>query len=476
MSKLYVFGIGGTGSRVLKALTMLLASGVHCEADTIVPIIIDPDDSAADKTRTVEAMNRYMAIREKLTFADSNKNKFFATELQKVDGMQNFTFPLQNTRDCKFRDFISYTELNKENQALVSLLFSEKNLESDMKVGFKGNPNIGSVVLNQFKDSQQYKDFANGFAQGDRIFIISSIFGGTGASGFPLLLKSIRSDKDSAANKLIRESYIGAVTVLPYFNVSEDANSGVDSSTFISKTKSALAYYEHNISKNGNINALYYIGDNIPASYENCDGGSGQRNKAHFVELCSALAILNFAATKDTDLAQGTQHFEYGLNTDDDAIENILFGQLGPESKAALQKPLTQFLLMNKYLLHECENEYTHQPWALDTQLDANFFVSDYYRTFTEFLAFYHEWLNEMAFNTRAFKPFNVDRVKPLFDMVEGQSPKKMSRTISSEYALFDSVLNGSFKNWNKVSTREQKFVELFFRATEELVNKKYNM
>ena len=50
MSKLYVFGIGGTGSRVLKALTMLLSSGVECAADTIVPIIIDPDDSAADKT------------------------------------------------------------------------------------------------------------------------------------------------------------------------------------------------------------------------------------------------------------------------------------------------------------------------------------------------------------------------------------------------------------------------------------------
>lgn len=66
MSKLYVFGIGGTGSRVLKALTMLLSSGVECAADTIVPIIIDPDDSAADKTRAVAAMNRYMSVRSKL--------------------------------------------------------------------------------------------------------------------------------------------------------------------------------------------------------------------------------------------------------------------------------------------------------------------------------------------------------------------------------------------------------------------------
>lgn len=39
MSKLYVFGIGGTGARVLKSLSFLLASGVACKSDSIVPII-----------------------------------------------------------------------------------------------------------------------------------------------------------------------------------------------------------------------------------------------------------------------------------------------------------------------------------------------------------------------------------------------------------------------------------------------------
>lgn len=247
MSKLYVFGIGGTGSRVLRSLTMLLASGVECKADTIVPIIIDPDDSGADKTRTIDLMNQYMAIRGKLEFNVNNTNRFFKTEIIPVDGMTNFIFPLQNTRNCRFKDFIASSQLDKESMALVNMLFSEKNLNSDMKVGFKGNPNIGSVVLNQFSGSQHYKNFANGFEQGDRVFIISSIFGGTGASGFPLLLKTIRTDKSSQAWSIISRSKIGAVTVLPYFNVTEDDNSGVDSATFISKTKSALSYYEKNI-------------------------------------------------------------------------------------------------------------------------------------------------------------------------------------------------------------------------------------
>ena len=46
--KLYLFGIGGTGSRVIKSLIMLAAAGVRMDADAIVPIIVDPDFANAD--------------------------------------------------------------------------------------------------------------------------------------------------------------------------------------------------------------------------------------------------------------------------------------------------------------------------------------------------------------------------------------------------------------------------------------------
>ena len=54
MGKLFLFGIGGTVSRVLRSLTMLLASGVKIDADEIVPIIIDADHANKDLTRTIE--------------------------------------------------------------------------------------------------------------------------------------------------------------------------------------------------------------------------------------------------------------------------------------------------------------------------------------------------------------------------------------------------------------------------------------
>lgn len=69
MAKLYVFGIGGTGARVLRSFTMMMAAGVTIGADEVVPVIIDPDASNADLTRTVALMNIYRSIRSSLSFS-----------------------------------------------------------------------------------------------------------------------------------------------------------------------------------------------------------------------------------------------------------------------------------------------------------------------------------------------------------------------------------------------------------------------
>lgn len=478
MAKLYVFGIGGTGSRTLRALTMMLASGVECEFDTIVPVIIDPDASAADMSRTVDAMTRYMTVRKSLDFNSANENQFFKTEICPIQDMSSFKLMLENTENVTFRDYMKTNQMDTPSRALINMLFSQANLESDMVVGFKGNPNIGSVVLNQFSTSDAYKAFSNNFEEGDRIFIISSIFGGTGASGFPLLLKTLRNDKTSQHWNYIQKSKIGAVSVLPYFSVEQDDNSGVDSSTFYSKTKSALAYYDRNITGNDSVNALFYIGDSTPASYKNHDGGSEQRNNAHMVEVFAALSILKFAATPDSELEGKTQTFEYGIDTDDEDIRQVVFKDLGPETQSLIRKPLTMFLLMNKYLRNALSSQYKHQPWAMDCGFDENFFTSQYYEDLVKFQDAYLEWLQELDENKRSFKPFNENRISPLFDLVNGQKAHKLFSPPdlwTSNYALMDSYLNSNWSEWNKTATKEQKFIELFYRATEELTLQKYN-
>ena len=63
MSKLFLFASGVTGSRVVKSLTMLMASGVQLSGvSEVIPIIIDPDSSNGDLTRTVDILKEYKSI------------------------------------------------------------------------------------------------------------------------------------------------------------------------------------------------------------------------------------------------------------------------------------------------------------------------------------------------------------------------------------------------------------------------------
>jgi hypothetical protein len=146
--------------------------------------------------------------------------------------------------------------MDRHDADIVNLLFSKENLEANLNVGFKGNPNMGSIVLNQFTDSEAFKIFGQSFNQDDSIFIINSIFGGTGAAGYPLLLKLLRSGAARIPNKeVIKDSLIGAITYLPYFKLKDGE---IKSQSFLGKAKAALDYYNRTIINSKQINAQYF--------------------------------------------------------------------------------------------------------------------------------------------------------------------------------------------------------------------------
>ena len=484
--KLFLFGIGGTGSRVVKSLVMLAASGVNIQAKAIVPIIIDPDFANADLTRTIELIKTYAAVRKSLDFNASYDNQFFKTDFQDV--VDGFRLKLRDTKNKKFREFIQYDTLNKDNQAFASMLFSKENLESDMEVGFKGNPNIGSVVLNQFTDSEDFISFAAAFNPGDRVFIVSSIFGGTGASGFPLILKNIRSIANDLPNcQAIKNTPIGAITVLPYFAVQPDENSKINSSTFIGKTKAALHYYEKNVTgDNSSINVLYYIGDDRNKQYPNEEGGQTQRNNAHIVEFASALSIVDFAGIDDNDTsmfcaqdangrvyAPSPKFKEFGIDNDS---SNILFTDLSRDTREIVCAPMTQFVLTAKYIKEHLADALP-LPWAKDNNINGTFLKSSFISDFKTVSQAYLEWLDEMKDNNRGFEPFKTDiKGHELFSIVENIRPSKVKSLkgfLKKGYDLFDAFLDSKHKSLPKCSL-QQKFTELFFLVTRNLVNEKY--
>lgn len=474
MSKIYVFGIGGTGSRVLRSLTMMLASGVKLGVDKVVPIIIDPDNANADLTRAVALMNNYSDIRKNLKFAEGAKSSFYKTEIECI--LKNYTLPFQNIGDKSFETFIDMANLSREDQAFTRMLFSQHNLQSKMDVGFKGNPNIGSVVLNQIFESDGFETFANSFGQGDKIFIISSIFGGTGAAGFPMLLKTLRTSDWFNNKDIINKSNIGAITILPYFKVSSDQeeNNEINSSTFISKAKSALSYYQKNISENNQIDALYFLADTPTKVYKYSVGGNTQKNDAHLIEFMAASAIVDFSfkENRPADEPIQTENYELGIR---DLNGDVNFTDFYDELTDYLYMPLTQFALMTNAL--KDDYAFLKDTLAATKPISSDLYGSSFMKHLKNFGTAYQDWLSEMARNDRPLQLFNLNCGSKPFDVVNGIQEKKKFFALNKDYNLFHDRLGKKGDEAKKFvkDSNPSFFLEMFSRATESLITEKLN-
>jgi len=492
MAKLYVFAIGGTGSRVLRALTLMMASGVQLDHgfDTIVPIIIDPDSANGDLERTTDLLTKYQKIKNRV----GETSNLFKTEIKTLRNLSdnnsnsvanNFIFKISGTASQSFESFISYHALEENSHSLIELLYTPEELNSSMEVGFKGKPNIGSVVLNQIIENEGYNMFANKFDEGDAIFIISSIFGGTGAAGFPLLLKNLRTENPNIPHShLISNSKIGAISYLPYFKItppSEEERQTIDSSTFMGKAKAALYYYEHAVFKSNQLNGFYYLGDHSQNDYPHNDGKADQKNKAHFLELAGAMAIVDFVKelpnheTKEKEAIASTNK-EFGIG---EVSSSIKFQHLGSDLTDNLRFSLSQFSLIERFLdVALNKNLDSKTTWVKEGEFGrSEFFKKDFYkREFQPFLYYYREWLDEMAANHVAFNPFrrNVDH-DDLLNLINGFEQKNGFFKNQTNGKILTKELNKAYKDLQKGSSQEFNFIELFNQATHNVVNQILN-
>ena len=482
MSKIYVFGIGGTGARVIRSLTMLLASGVKLgeNIDTVIPVIIDQDRSNGDLTRTIALLKTYKSLHDQLKFGRNSKSEFFKTNIDDLN--TSFRMQVADVADIK------YLNLDTRNKALVSLLFSKKNLEARMDVGFKGNPNMGSVVLNNFSTEadNDLGSILESFQSGDKIFIISSIFGGTGAAGFPLLLKTLRQAQSSQlpSAALVANAPIGAITVLPYFGVQHDEDSEINMDSFMSKAKAALSYYRDNL----NTDVLYYISDKLSKNYDNHEGDSAQRNNAHFVEMVAALSIIDFC--KNNVQHDGSKSFkEFGFNEDKPVVS---IRTLADSTRALVGKPLISMFIFEKFYKEHLKNTWEN-AWAKDFsyadddnegKMDSTVMSHDFFVKLTKFLKdFDNEWLREMANNSRAFKPFNLETSgENIFNSIDGYEPKKTgfwgkltSKNLDG-YEAIDNAIADISNDLHKKLPMYDYFMDVHWQAINKVLKSKFGI
>ena len=486
MAKLYVFSIGGTGSRVLKSLSMLLATGGQHKSDfdTIVPIILDPDSSNGDLQRSLDILRKYQTIQE-------YGNEFFGIKIKTLNQLadsennmisESFRFQFAKDADGSFKNYIGLNQLDESNKALIKLLFSQQTLDSNMDVGFRGNPNMGSIVLNQFAESREFKTFYSTFNKGDAIFIISSIFGGTGAAGFPLLIKNLRNKEAGFANTPeVSNAPIGAVSMLPYFKINPEEESQINSSTFMQKTTAALSYYSNSVTAKNGVDLFYYLGDQEGnANYENHEGGYSQKNKAHFLEMAAALSITDFMQNKPAfDPGSEPLVKEFGIKNNK---RNINLNDLGNHTQREVASGLVRFWLMKKYLDEgfvrwKDKNQKWHTrtknvQWQKPKKTGIKYRALNHqFRDdLAAFLDYYEQWLKELQSNDVSFSPFYLNKdFSNALELFEPSTNEEKKHRRSKSLKKLDNYNVRVYPRMKAEPDLNTRLIRLFEESTKEL-------
>lgn len=403
MKKVFVFCVGGTGIRVMKSITMLMAGGMSTNGYTVVPVILDPHLDLEEKKNLHSLLEAYEEIyKRSINNGNSTLNSlngFFNSEIctiNKLNGISNDTQQNVGSQE-KFRSYINVANLDADNinNYLVDTLFSTNNLNNALSVGFKGNPNVGTVVLgDMIEGSDWFKSFKQQCEKDDRVFIISSIFGGTGASGFPLLEKKIRLAQDEPA---VKNVMMGAVTVLPYYGLKDPtlSNSDIDSANFYTKTKSALAYYQGSVRSD----YLYYVGEkSLKQIYENDE--KKQDDKANFIELVAASALFDYLKRERPDRQQ------FLTRAIENDVESLDLDSMGSGYKDVV-KSVADYMLL-KALIETLPKERFF-PLETNRGFNNDFYKDVSFQLLVKFTEMYYKWYGELAQNKRAFAPLNYD-------------------------------------------------------------------
>lgn len=366
-NNLYIFAIGGSGERVMYSFLMYMIAGVKVDAKTVIPVFVDND---VDSCALQNCINLIKAYRDpeksgvhnlyvKTWGTDTAAWPSFCSQeiaepvILNINGTEITN--LENIIDSNLNVGQSQKDLLENVKKEKELLFSSLDLQMPLSVGFVGHPNIGSIVLNalSFEMSAFKNDILNKVTSNDAVFVIGSIYGGTGAAGFPLIVNKF----SELTNK--HRPMIGGSCILPYFSTvrseqSEDANIidtslyDVQSGAFYVKSRAALMYYD--VYMKDKMDYLYYVGDNKLSKYTHCVGGENQDNPANLVELMSALSIVDFCKSAKPSSIVYKQPIWGFL---DDCISSNVSGIPDPDLKKAIVKfQIMKVMFENKDFLH----------------------------------------------------------------------------------------------------------------------------
>ncbi len=315
--------LGGSGMRAVEPLLHLCALGLGPRQLRLV--LIDPDQSNAAVKRATELIDLYVRTRHALAEGGAVAG-YFGTEVVDAVGSDRVWSPIaddENLPDARFAARVDRTLMRGPGEPLgnlFDLLYAERVRRMDLGMGFRGVPSIGTVFMNRLREEAFFAQMlANAQSNAETLFFaVGSIFGGTGSAAFPVIGRALADGVrgQGGANGIagVPLHRIGGAVLLPYFTLPAPAtpdapDGGPRPETSLFAQNAAAAMPTYTVGQAG-YGALYVLGDAMPREQDQNEvGGERQQNRAHYVELFSALAALDFAAGGGADPAGRFPHF-----------------------------------------------------------------------------------------------------------------------------------------------------------------------
>lgn len=306
----YLIGIGGTGAKCMESFVHLCGAGLLKDSQPVKIVYVDADISCGNLQRTQRTVDLYTKA-QKIGYSD---NGIFKNHIDVFEPWTPVPQGSSNLDDVFQRSVMENKEDYKALGLLYNSLYTEQERKTPLDKGFRGHPAIGAAVMSYSMQEETGEPWISLKQQINsdkdaKVFLFASVFGGTGAAGFPTIAKILdktlkKDDKKQSVAK------IGGALVLPYFQFppapnTEEQEMQAKVSEFMLNTRSALDYYNKSGLLGNIFKSIYLIGDNdLSQMKEFSLGANTQKNAAHFIEIYAALAAFDFFNKNESDFEE----------------------------------------------------------------------------------------------------------------------------------------------------------------------------
>ena len=279
MNQFFVLGIGGTGMRCIESLLHLCAMGMFDNTELHL-LALDTDKNNGNFARLKEVKEAYCRAKGSDAAARTPlQDTFFSANVKYYEFSPNY--------DAKstFQEVFDYggTQYNRREETdLADLVLTKQVEEFNLRHGYRAQTHLGSMMMyhaileaaespvdNELKSflAQLTKAAQNG---APKVFILGSVFGGTGASSIPIIPQAISRAAErmnGGSVNVLRNAYFGSTLLTAYFSFKTPTGSELSeqkviatSDKFALNSQVAMMFYDDDANVRSTYQRFYMLG------------------------------------------------------------------------------------------------------------------------------------------------------------------------------------------------------------------------